>query len=105
MSGDERVVELVHRYLDGVLDDAGREDLERLLNGDREARRTYVGEMKLHASLQVSLASSEAHARIMSGRAVRPRRIISSWSFWRARNWRRGCTTTGASSQRPRSKC
>ncbi len=84
MSGQERVVELAHRYIDGVLDDAGREELEGLLNGDRGARRTYVGEMKLHASLQVSLASSEAHARIMSGRTAPARRLLSSWSFWAA---------------------
>jgi ferric-dicitrate binding protein FerR (iron transport regulator) len=82
MSGEARAAELVHRYLDGVLDDDGRKELEGLLNGDREARRSYVTAMKLHASLSVSLASSEAHERMMSGRAARPRRIISSWSFW-----------------------
>ncbi|MHC4599472.1 MAG: FHA domain-containing protein, partial [Planctomycetota bacterium] len=55
MSDLERATALVHKWIDGVLDEDEREELERFLNRDPEARRAYIHELKLHASLVLNL--------------------------------------------------
>jgi ferric-dicitrate binding protein FerR (iron transport regulator) len=52
---DDRIADLARRHLEGLLDEAGRAELENLLNGDAAARRAFVREMRLHAALRVHL--------------------------------------------------
>ncbi|MHC4778794.1 MAG: FHA domain-containing protein, partial [Planctomycetota bacterium] len=51
MSELSRVTLLVDKWIDGGLLDAEREELEGLLNNDGGARRAFIHQLKLHASL------------------------------------------------------
>ncbi|MBN1674128.1 MAG: FecR domain-containing protein [Kiritimatiellae bacterium] len=57
MSESEHIAELIRRHIEGLLTDSEREELELYLDLDREARRAFVREMKLHASLSIYLRS------------------------------------------------
>jgi ferric-dicitrate binding protein FerR (iron transport regulator) len=73
MSPADRTAELADRDLEGVLDEAGRRELEGLLNREPGAREAYVRELRLHASLRVTLQGV--------GRRVRPRRFARRSGF------------------------
>ena len=86
-----RLRALIQDHLDGVLDEPGRRALEAALNGDQQARRIYVEQLRLEGALRLMRPAGEG--RRLAGRWQRVAGLVATaagllfglvlWQGWR----------------------
>ncbi len=73
MSSEERASELLDLYWDGLLAEEGRRELEAILAESEPARKLFLQSARLHASLRLSLKTSDPAASVRRTRAAKAR--------------------------------